>query len=144
MPQSQTRPRTKRSPDLTAVNAGSAVSRHGAGGGRIIRTATPETANEAASTANATPVPDGHEHAAHRRPGETESDGPHELVERVRGGQIGRREKIGNDGVERRHEERARSAVDGHDRHELPEPERAGERERPRERRQRPPGRRLR
>ena len=129
MPQSQTRPRTKRSPRPDGGERrlgrlppwGRWRAHHQNSHARNRERGCVDRERDAR--------PHGHEHPAQRRPREAESDRPHELVERVRGGQIGRREKIGHDGVERRHEERTRSAVDGHYSHELPEPKRAGERE---------------
>ena len=97
------------------------------GRARIARTASADAANDAASTANARPVPSGDEPAAEHRADQPERDRSHELVERVGRGEVVGRQQVGDDRLEGRREERGPGAVKGDQRDELPQLERVGE-----------------
>ena len=129
VPQSQTRPRTKRSPDLTARSAGSGVSRHGRAGGRIIRTATAEAANEAASTANATPVPTATSNPPIAGPASRSAMGRTNWSSEFAAARSSGGSKSGTMASNAGMKNALAAPYTADERHELPEPQRAGERE---------------
>ena len=67
--------------------------------------------------------------AADGRPGQSECDRAHELVERVRLGEVGFGKQVRHDRVERRVEERRRRSVDRAQRHDVPQREPAAQRQ---------------